>query len=157
MEQWIAVVAEHLPQRGPKSKPCCFLFTLITCVSKLNIVIQSLQESNALVVVFVFLEKKKEIVIFYMFNNFDIINTLLFFFCILCYTFNSQQPLKNNFDVKSETNGSTLVEKKDKKVKKTQSADSVSSKETRKDRKLSRKRVCIILFKLKEQNTNILF
>lgn len=35
------------------------------------------------------------------------------------------------------------MEKKDKKVKKSQSADSTSSKEIRKDRKISRKRVCI--------------
>lgn len=49
--------------------------------------------------------------------------------------------MKHNSDAKSETNGSTLVEKKDKKVKKSQSADSTSSKETRKDRKISRKRV----------------
>lgn len=58
--------------------------------------------------------------------------------------------MKHNFDVKSETNGSALVEKKDKKVKKSQSADSVTSKEkviTRKDRKLSRKRVCIVIVK----------
>jgi len=52
--------------------------------------------------------------------------------------------MKHNPDVKSETIGSTLIEKKDKKIKKSQSADSTSLKETRKDRKLSRKRVCII-------------
>lgn len=49
--------------------------------------------------------------------------------------------MKHNSDNKSETNGSTLAEKKDKKVKKSQSADSTLSKETRKDRKISRKRV----------------
>lgn len=51
--------------------------------------------------------------------------------------------MKHIPDVKTETNGSTLVEKKDKKIKKSQSADSNSSKETRKDRKISRKRVCL--------------
>lgn len=49
--------------------------------------------------------------------------------------------MKHNSDVKSETNGSTLGEKKDKKVKKSQTTDSTSLKETRKDRKISRKRV----------------
>lgn len=49
--------------------------------------------------------------------------------------------MKHNSDVKTETNGSTLLDKKDKKVKKTQSADSTTSKEIRKDRKISRKRV----------------
>lgn len=53
--------------------------------------------------------------------------------------------MKHNSDVKTETNGSPITEKKEKKVKKSQSADSTSSKETRKDRKISRKRVCIIL------------
>lgn len=67
---------------------------------------------------------------------------LLFFLLHFCYPFTSQQLMKNNFDVKTETNGSTMVEKKDKKVKKSQLADSPSLKETRKDRKLSRKRVC---------------
>jgi len=52
--------------------------------------------------------------------------------------------MKHNSDIKSETNGSALIEKKDKKIKKSQSTDSASLKETRKDRKLSRKRVCII-------------
>ncbi|XP_003246335.1 THO complex subunit 2 isoform X1 [Acyrthosiphon pisum] len=52
----------------------------------------------------------------------------------------TKQLMKHNPDVKSETNGSTLIEKKDKKIKKSQSADSTSLKETRKDRKLSRKR-----------------
>lgn len=56
--------------------------------------------------------------------------------------------MKHNSDVKNETNGSTtLVEKKDKKLKKSQSADSTSSKEIRKDRKISRKRVCSFLIK----------
>lgn len=50
-----------------------------------------------------------------------------------------------------------MVEKKDKKVKKTQSADTVSSKETRKDRKLSRKRVCMILFHLKQKSKILIF
>lgn len=54
--------------------------------------------------------------------------------------------MKHNSDVKNETNGSTtLVEKKDKKLKKSQSADSTSTKEIRKDRKISRKRVCSLL------------
>ncbi|VVC38245.1 THO complex, subunitTHOC2, C-terminal,THO complex subunit 2, N-terminal domain,THO complex [Cinara cedri] len=52
----------------------------------------------------------------------------------------TKQPLKNNFDVKTEINGSTMLEKKDKKIKKSQLADSPTSKETRKDRKISRKR-----------------
>jgi len=52
--------------------------------------------------------------------------------------------MKQNPDVKTETNGSTLLEKKDKKIKKSQSADSNTSKEIRKDRKISRKRVCLM-------------
>jgi len=52
--------------------------------------------------------------------------------------------MKHNPDIKSETNGSALIEKKDKKIKKSQSTDSTSLKEIRKDRKLSRKRVCIL-------------
>jgi len=52
--------------------------------------------------------------------------------------------MKHNPDVKSETNGSTLIEKKDKKIKKSQSTDSKSLKEPRKDQKPSRKRVCLV-------------
>lgn len=70
---------------------------------------------------------------------------IVIFLLHFCYPFKSQQLMKHNSDVKTESNGSLLTEKKDKKVKKSQSADSTSSKETRKDRKISRKRVCIIL------------
>ncbi|XP_050443418.1 THO complex subunit 2 isoform X2 [Adelges cooleyi] len=52
----------------------------------------------------------------------------------------TKQPVKYNSEVKTETNGSTLAEKKDKKLKKSQSSDSASSKEARKERKISRKR-----------------
>lgn len=73
------------------------------------------------------------------------------------YPFNSQQPVKHNSEVKTDTNGSTPVEKKDKKVKKSQSTDSASSKETRKDRKISRKRVCFRFKKKKKKYIIILF
>ncbi|XP_050521720.1 THO complex subunit 2 isoform X2 [Daktulosphaira vitifoliae] len=53
----------------------------------------------------------------------------------------TKQTAKYNSDMKSETNGSSLTEKKEKKLKKSQSSDSSVSKETRKERKISRKRI----------------
>jgi len=88
-------------------------------------------------------KKKRNCYILYVFNIWYRLHTVIFFFCILYYPFNSQLPLKHNSDVKTETNGATLVDKKDKKIKKSQPADSTSSKETRKDRKINRKRVCL--------------
>ncbi|KAF0768593.1 THO complex subunit 2 isoform X3 [Aphis craccivora] len=48
--------------------------------------------------------------------------------------------IKHNPDIKSETNGSALIEKKDKKIKKSQYTDSTLLNETLIYRKLSRKR-----------------
>jgi len=52
--------------------------------------------------------------------------------------------MKHNSDIKSETNGSALIEKKDKKIKKSQSTDLTLLNKTRIHRKLSRKRVVIV-------------
>jgi len=100
-----------------------------------------------LVDVFVFLEKKRKEIVNYSLYTLVIwyrIYILLFLVCIFVILFKSQQLMKHNPDVKSETNGSTLIEKKEKKIKKSQSTDSTSLKEPRKERKLSRKRVCLV-------------
>lgn len=87
MEQWIDVVEEYLPQQGLKSISCCFFLHFIS-VSKIYIVIQSLQRSSCFGCCFRVSGEKKKNCHLFLYKIFVVlvielyIHIVIFFFCI---------------------------------------------------------------------------